>query len=81
MDEKELELEEIIKEFGGAAMEQPEENSQETLQEETQEEPQEETQEAPQEEEEELEDFDEDAFLLGSTTDRNRKSSCSRPVA
>ena len=63
MDEKELELEEIIKEFGGTAMEQPGENSLETPEEEQQETPQEEQQEAPQEEEEALEDFDEDAFL------------------
>ena len=65
MDEKELELEEIIKEFGGTALSQEETaqiEPQEEVQEAPQEEPQEEVREEPQEEEE-LEDFDEDAFL------------------
>ncbi len=59
MDEKELELEEIIKEFGGTALAQPEENTPVVLQEE----PEEALPEPSQQEEEELEEFDEDAFL------------------
>ena len=62
MDEKELELEEIIKEFGGTALAQTEESFPETPDEEPQEE-QQKQQAVAQEETEQLEEFDEDAFL------------------
>ncbi len=68
MDEKDLELEEIIKEFGGTALTQKEqivpEEPQQEAGEEIREVPEEISEESPEETpDEELEDVDEDAFL------------------